>query len=314
MAKKYFVEELNPNFGYFYSFNRTLKRKNTKFQCLNLIETNEFGRVLTLDGITQVAEKDEFQYHEVLVHPALTTHPEPKDCLVIGGGDGGALREVLRHRCVRRAVMAELDGDVIKFCEKEMPKISAGAFDDRRTELVVGDGRKYVEENPGRFDTINMDMTDPFGPSIMLYTRDFFGHIKRAFRNKNGVFSMHVESPITRPRMFASIVNTLEATFEHVSLFYIYIQMYSTLWAIAVCSDTQSAARLDARRVDGILKKRGVGGLRVYTGATHAAMQVEYPYLTATRGLKAPVLTDKNALKYAVSIRRHDIFGSGRKK
>ena len=121
---RYLVERLNPTFGYFYKAGKTLHRGKTKWQDMEIIESEEFGNVLLLDGITQVTSRNEFLYHEPMVHPALVSHPNPKDVLIIGAGDGGILREVLKHP-VKKAVMAELDGGVLDFCDRLLAIIHA---------------------------------------------------------------------------------------------------------------------------------------------------------------------------------------------
>ncbi|MBD3241848.1 MAG: hypothetical protein GF331_14765, partial [Chitinivibrionales bacterium] len=194
-----FSEPLNPHFGFFYTVKKTLYRGRSRFQKIELIDTDEFGNVLLLDDITQVAEKNDYQYHEPMVHPALCCHPRPADILVIGGGDGGILREVLKHRTVRSVTFVELDEKVVEFSRKYLSSLNKGAFDDPRVETVFSDGRAFVEQNPKRFDVVIMDMTDPFGPSRMLYTREFYRAVKRSFKNTNGIFTMHSESPVVRP-------------------------------------------------------------------------------------------------------------------
>ncbi|GDY14550.1 polyamine aminopropyltransferase [Planctomycetota bacterium] len=276
---RYVIERLNPTFGYFYQAGKTLQRGKTQYQDLEICESEEFGNVLLLDGVTQVTSKNEFLYHEPMVHPALTSHPDPKDVLIIGAGDGGILREVLKHRTVRKAVMAELDGGVIDFCAQHMPEINAGAFADRRYRPEVGDGRRFVEKTQETFDCVIMDMTDPFGPSAMLYTREFFQHIKRTFTDERGIFVMHTESPISRPRTFQQCLRTLGDVFKYRRTFYLYIHMYAVLWSVTVSSDTIDVGELSAEEIGVRLNARGVSGLHCYNGATHRSMQVPMPFI-----------------------------------
>ena len=250
-----FTERLNPHLGFFYTVKKTLVRSITPFQKLELIDTDAFGKVLLLDGVTQVTERNDFQYHEPMVHPAMIAHPRPERVLVIGGGDGGILREVLKYASVKSAVLAELDEDVVKFSKKHLGIINDGAFSDPRVKTVFTDGRNFVETNPGSFDVIIMDMTDPFGPSTMLYTADFFRAVKQAMKNNDGMFAMHSSSPVTQPEVFACIVRTLSSVFRNVSLFYTYIEMYATLWSIAVVSD--KANLHDSRPADIDRHERG---------------------------------------------------------
>ncbi len=292
---RFIVERLNPHFGYFYSADKTLHKGQTDWQSMEIVETKEFGRVLLLDGVTQVAQKYEFLYHEPMVHPALTAHPDPKDVLIIGAGDGGILREVLKHP-VKSAVMAELDGGVVDFCKRLMPEINHGAFDDKRFRLEVGDGRKWVETTKDKYDAVIMDMTDPFGPSVMLYTREFFQHVKRTFRDGKGLFVMHTESPISRPNTFKQCHRTLGEVFKHKRTFYLYIQMYAVLWSVTVCSDELDVGAISPSELGKRLAARKILGLHAYSPETHHSMLVEFPFIgELVRGAKdVPPITDAN--------------------
>ncbi|MBD3422756.1 MAG: polyamine aminopropyltransferase [Chitinivibrionales bacterium] len=294
-SPRIFSEALNPHFGYYYSVKESLYKGTTAFQKIELIDTDEFGRTLLLDDITQVVEKNDFQYHEPMVHPALCCHPAPRDVLVIGGGDGGILREVLKHESVRKIEFAELDSDVVAFSRKYLAAINEGAFDNPRVRINFTDGRKFVEKRPGEFDVVIMDMTDPFGPSKMLYTREFFKLVRQSFKDAHGIFVMHSESPIARPVAFGCIHKTLSSVFANVRCLYTYIQMYAVLWSISVCSDGIDIGGIAARRIDSRLKKNKIDGLKLYTGATHEAMQVAYPYIADILKQKAPIITDKHS-------------------
>lgn len=295
MANRYLVERLNPQFGYFYTIRETLHRGRTSFQDCEVVDTEEFGRVLLLDGITQVGERNEYLYHEPMVHPALTSHPDPCRVCVIGGGDGGIVREVLRHR-PERVVHVELDGGVVETCRSHLPSISQGCWERDEVELVVDDGRKWIETTDEPFDVVIMDMTDPFGPSTMLYTREFFQAVKRRLADARGLFVMHAESPMTRPRAYQQICRTLAEVWSHQHLFYVYIEMYATLWAVSVSCDHDAPARLDIRELATRLGSRGIGDLRCYTPATHHAMQVEFPFISELRAAAGhlPAVTDQH--------------------
>ena len=232
-------ERLNANQGYHYEAGRTLVSTQTQFQKAELVETNAFGRVLLLDGATQVSEKWEYRYHEPMVHPAMLAHPDPQRVLVIGGGDGGILREVLRHRTVQHVDFAELDEEVVRFSADHLAHINAGAFDDPRVHCVFGDGRAFVEAaasskgcstQPG-YDVVIMDMTDPEGPARFLYTREYFTAVRKALRGGLGIFVMHGESPAARQAAFACIGRSLKSVFPVVSTATTFVPMYGTLWS-----------------------------------------------------------------------------------
>ncbi len=288
------TEWLNSDIGFFYTINRRLQFGATKYQTLELVDTNEFGRVLILDGITQAAQKGECYYHEPMVHPAMCTHPRPRRVLVIGAGDGGIVREVLKYPCVMSVDLAEIDEGVIAFSRQYLPSVNQGAFDDPRVRIHITDGRDFVEKNPGRFDMVIMDMTDPFGPAKFLYTKDFFRSVKRSFIDVRGVFVMHTESPLARPRTFASIQRTLGTVFGHVRPLYSYIHMYATLWSVTVSSDGSDLASVKQAAVDKRLERYGVRGLKYYTGRIHEAAQASWPLLDALLAKPARILTDRH--------------------
>jgi spermidine synthase len=288
------TEWLNNDMGFFYSINRRLRFGATKYQTIELVDTNEFGRVLILDGITQAAQKGECYYHEPMVHPAMCTHPRPSRVLVIGAGDGGVIREVLKYPCVNSVDLAELDEGVIAFSRKYLPSVHRGAFADPRVHIHIRDGRDFVERHPRSFDMVIMDMTDPFGPARLLYTRDFFQAVKRSFADSRGVFVMHTESPVTRPRTFACIQSTLRSVFTHVRPLYCYIHMYATLWSISVSSDGSDMAAITRRRVDERLSRYRIKNLRYYTGRIHEAAQASWPLLDRLLKTRARILTDRH--------------------
>lgn len=293
MTRRMFKEYLNPNFGYFYSIDESLFKTRTRFQELEIVQTREFGKVMLLDGVTQVATKNDWLYHEVMVHPALSSHPDPQSVCVIGAGDGGIVREVLLHG-PSHVDHCELDGEVVDVCREHLPEVHGNCWDNPAVNLVIGDGRAAIEEGGDPYDVVIMDMTDPFGPSTMLYTADFFKAIKSRFRDGNGSFVMHAESTISRPRAFQQIHRTLSSVFKQVTLFHIYIQMYSVLWTIAVASDHDRPATISEEEIAAVLARRGIADLHAYTPATHYSMQAEFPFITKLREAadSVPVVTD----------------------
>jgi len=291
-GRKLYTEALNPYFGYFYTIKKSLVKQTTKYQQIELIDTDEFGKVLLLDEITQVAERNDYDYHETMVHPALCSHPNPRSVLVVGGGDGGILREVLKYSSVKRVEVAELDDGVIEFSKKYLQSVNGGSFDDPRVHVNVVDGRKFVTSCKSLFDIVIMDMTDPFGPSRLLYTKEFFKSVKRSFRDENGIFVMHSESPVARPHAFASIQKTLKSVFPNVNPLYLYIQMYAVLWSVTLSSQNCNASLVKPATIDRRLAKNKLDGLRVYNGATHISMQAEFPYISQILKGPARIITD----------------------
>jgi len=170
----------------------------TEHQRLRLFENPTYGRVLTLDGVVQVTEGDEFIYHEMMAHVPIMAHGAAKRVLIVGGGDGGMAREVLRHASVEHVTMVEIDAGVVEFSKKFLPGISAGAFDDPRLNLVIADGAAFMRESDAQFDVIISDSTDPIGPGEVLFTNSFYGHVKRRLAPE-GIFVTQNGVPFQQP-------------------------------------------------------------------------------------------------------------------
>jgi len=173
-------ETLHSGFRIRLKADRVLFDSETEHQHLIIIETPEFGRLMMLDGVIQLASKDEFVYHEMMAHVPLFAHGRAKKALIIGGGDGGVLREALRHPELESVTLCEIDRRVIDLCRAHFPEVSAGAYDDPRTRILIADGTKFVAETDERFDVIMVDSTDPIGPGAVLYTREFYADCRKA--------------------------------------------------------------------------------------------------------------------------------------
>ncbi len=206
MSEGWFEEKLFPHVRQSFEISRIIYRERTEHQDLVIFETPTYGRVLALDDIIQVTEKDEFVYHEMMTHVPILAHGRARRVLIIGGGDGGILREALKHD-VERVTMVEIDRGVVDMCLKYMPSIPAKAFRDKRTDLVITDGAKYVAETADRFDVIIVDSTDPMGPGEVLFTEAFYKNCRRCLNaggilvNQNGVpFMQPSEIPMTWKR------------------------------------------------------------------------------------------------------------------
>jgi spermidine synthase len=195
-AGGWFQETLFPHVRQTFEVTRIIYRERTEHQDLVIFENPTYGRILALDHVIQVTEKDEFVYHEMMTHVPILAHGKARRVLIIGGGDGGILREALRHKGVRKVTMVEIDRGVVDMCLKYMPSIPQKAFDDKRTDLVIADGARFVAETDERYDVIIVDSTDPMGPGEVLFTEAFYRNCKRCLTpggvlvNQNGVPSM----------------------------------------------------------------------------------------------------------------------------
>jgi spermidine synthase len=173
-------ESLHPDYAQSLRVDEMLYDSKTDHQRLKVFRNGTFGRVLTLDDVVQVTEGDNFIYHEMMTHVPILAHGAARRVLIIGGGDGGMAREVLRHDTVAHVTMVEIDAGVVEFSKEYLPMLSAGAFDDPRLELVIADGADFIRQTAGGYDVIIVDSTDPVGPGEVLFTDTFYGHAKRA--------------------------------------------------------------------------------------------------------------------------------------
>ncbi len=206
-------ETLHPHFRCSMNASRILYESQTEHQHLIIFDNETFGRVMMLDGVVQLTTKDEFIYHEMMAHVPLFSLPGSgaRTVLIIGGGDGGVLREVLKHPTVRRVVLCEIDRAVIDLSLKHLPQIPNGAFDDARVEVVIADGVRYVAETAEAFDAIIVDSTEPVGPAAVLFTREFFEGCSRCLTHpgvlitQNGLPFLHPDHLRGTMALFASI-------------------------------------------------------------------------------------------------------------
>lgn len=218
-----------------YKVSSVLHHSVSDFQEVDVVDTVALGRMLFLDGMVMTSERDEFIYHEMIAHIPMLAHPNPKNVLVIGGGDGGTIREVLKHPAVERAVLCEIDGEVIEVCKKYLPSI-AGKLDDPKVEIEVRDGAAYIAEHPNTFDVILIDSTDPNGPGEKLFTQEFYGHVLAAL-TEQGIMACQSESPVAVPEECVRINRLLKSVFPYVQPYTACIPSYpGGQWTWSFCS------------------------------------------------------------------------------
>ena len=269
MSEKIF-ERLTDAAGVY--FDGTLaERRQTPFQLLEVYETPSLGRIFRLDGFNMTSERDEFFYHENLVHPAAVAHPGPKRALVIGGGDGGSSEELLKHRTLEGVHRAELDPDVVEVSRRQFGAVHRGVFDDPRFKLTVGDGLAYLRDTPVRYDLVSMDLTDPVGPSVELYSPATFALAKGALA-AGGALTLHIGSPWFHPERVRQTISNLRQVFRVVAPYFAYIPIYGSVWGFATASDTLDPRALAPAEVERVIAARGVGDLQFYNGEIHRAL------------------------------------------
>ncbi|MBI5368328.1 MAG: polyamine aminopropyltransferase [Planctomycetes bacterium] len=241
---------------------QVLYQQRSRYQDVVVLDTVPFGRMLVLDGCVMTTERDEFAYHEMLVHPGLLAHPRPRAVCIVGGGDGGTVREVLKHATVERVVLAEIDEEVIAVSRKYLPSLASG-LSDPRVEICVGDGAQYLREHEGDFDVVLSDSTDPIGPGVVLFGDDYFASAKRALRG-TGLFVTQCKSLWVNVQMTRDVEARLAKHFRRVLPYVSMIPTYPTgSWSFHVASDG-----LDPRApVDRARQEQIAGTTRYYTAA-----------------------------------------------
>ncbi|WAH36900.1 polyamine aminopropyltransferase [Alicyclobacillus dauci] len=237
MAKPnlWFTELQSENMSLGLRIEKTIHSEETEFQTMEVYETGQYGRLLVLDGCVMTTDKDEFVYHEMLSHVPMHTHPNPKNVLVVGGGDGGIIREVIKHPSVERAVLAEIDGAVVETSKKYFPHIAQG-LSDSRVDVQIVDGIKYVEEHKNEFDVILIDSTDPIGPAVGLFSKTFYDSVSEALK-EDGIMAAQTESPFANQDLIRRVNEDISKTFPITKLYLAHIPTYPTgMWSFTMGS------------------------------------------------------------------------------
>ncbi len=233
----WYTEKHSDNVGITMKITKTLFSGKSEFQQLDIVETLEYGKMMLLDGLVMVTERDEFVYHDMITHPALFTHPAPKKVLVIGGGDGGSIREIMKHPEVELAVLCEIDGLVIDKSIEYLPSMACEIDGSNpRVKLHVDDGLAYIRAHQNEFDIILVDSTDPIGPAVGLFEEDFYRLVHAALK-EDGIMVAQSESPFYHAEIQKSMFRNLRAVFPVVEMYQAFIPTYpSGLWSFAFAS------------------------------------------------------------------------------
>ena len=263
------TETLHDHYAQRFEVSRVIHQEHTGFQDLLIFENPVFGKVLVLDGAIQVTERDNHIYHEMLVHVPIMAHGAARNVLIIGGGDGGTLREAVKHP-LERATMVDIDGRVIELSKQFLPDLSAGAFDDPRAEVIVGDGLKYVAETDRRFEVIIIDSTDPAGPGEVLFSQAFYADCKRCLA-PGGVLVTQNGAPYLQSSELADSYRSFKALFADPWFYVAAVPTYiGGLLAMGWATDNADLRRQAAAD---LAKRSQAAGLatRYYDPEVHAA-------------------------------------------
>lgn len=258
-----------------------IAHEKTKYQTVDIVKLYHYGKTLFLDNKLQTSEMDEFIYHESIVHPAMVSHPNPKNVLVIGGSDGGSVKEVLKHKCLEKVFMVDIDERAVELCKKFLPEVHQNCFNDPRLVLRCEDARKFLEKNKEKFDVIISDLTAPLvnPPSYLLFTKQFFKMVYSSL-TEDGVFSLQADATnCIDSNTFTAIHKTLSEVFPIVKGFHSFIPSYDISWGFIIASKKNDPERLTEAQTSKILNERGVKNLRYYDGKLHPSLFVLPIYL-----------------------------------
>ncbi len=257
-----------------HAITRFLAQVDTPFQHVEIGISPYFGKIILIDGDVQSSIADEHVYHEALVHPGMLYHPNPKNVLILGGGEGATLREILRHKSVERCVMCDIDRQAVDLFKTHLPEWHQNSFSDPRAELIHGDARAYLEKAAdGEFDVVISDLTEPYmgGPAQRLFSVECFAEIKRVL-NPDGVYA--AQASLLRLKtyeMHLHIRQTAETSFPNVKSFFAYVQAYDTMWSFLVATKNPNPPKIEDN-LNQMIASRINGELKFYDRDAHLHM------------------------------------------
>jgi spermidine synthase len=260
-----------PDAVYGFSRARRIASVTSAHQRIDVWETPQLGVLVTLDGRPMTSAGDEFVYHECMVHPAALAHPEPRKALVLGGGDGGAAHQLLKHPSIERIVVAELDAELVELARRHLAAVHCGALDDARVELVFVDAARFVATTREQFDLVIVDLTPADTSATELHAPAFYARLKAAL-SPRAALALHLGSPHFHPDRTAALLAGLRESFALVEVMSAFVPSYGSLWLMALASDTLDAAALFKHDVEERLAARHIDGLRYYCAALHPAL------------------------------------------
>lgn len=273
-AELWINENITPWDIYSHGIKEILVYQKTPYQEMYIVESESYGKALVLDGKWQSCVGDEFIYHESLVQPAMITHQFVKKALVLGGGEGATIREILRWKSIEKVTMIDIDGEVVAACQKHLPEMHQNCFDDPRVELIIDDALKVLDEISGGWDIIISDLSDPIeeGPSFPLFTKEYFAKLQKVLSPQGLVIiqSGQVSPPFIK--YHARLVNTLKAVFPQVNSYCAPTPTYGSPWGFAICGNQVLNTFPDPIFVDNLLATKTTGKLRLIDGQTLLGM------------------------------------------
>jgi len=293
-------EYITPCDVYQHGVKQILSHKKTPFQDMYIVESGIYGKGLVLDGKWQSCTGDEFLYHEPLVHPACVFHGAAEKVLVLGGGEGATVREVLKWHSVTKVVMVDIDGDVVEACQEHLPEMHQGAFDDPRTQLVIGDALDYLDQSENQWDIIISDLSDPIeeGPSFKLFTQEYFQKCRRAL-TPDGFFV--VQAGPTSPQdmtLHVRLNKTVQSVFEHAVSYCSHTPTYGTPWGYVMAGSQSIDKRPDPDAIDRLLQSKTTNNFRMFDGSSLLGLMQTPKYIREAIAAETTIYTQKSPPKF----------------
>lgn len=271
MKGSWIYEKHTDNYGVSWKINNIIYQEKSEYQEIIVADSEQWGRMLLLDGIVQTTEKDEFMYHEMITQVAMHAHPDIKKALVIGGGDGGTITQIIKHPGVEKIDLVEIDGKVIDTCRTYFPCFRAG-FSDPRIEIIIQDGIEYLKRTNKKYDLVIVDSSDPTGPAIGLFTESFYTSVFQALED-DGMMVTQSESPLFYDEIFSSIYHNISSVFGNAYIYMGTVPTYiSGPWAFTI-----GTKKYDPRKY--ISSREIPKNLNYYSPAVHQAAFVLPQYI-----------------------------------
>ncbi len=265
------IESFSPHEGHVHGITGVIATTRSQFQTIEIVELGSYGKALILDGKVQSTTRDEFIYHESIIHPALLSHPSPRRVFVVGGGEGAPVREILKHTSVEQVLLVDIDSEVVAFCRRHLPEMSAGAYDDPRVQVQFMDARAFLESSDQTFDAIIIDISEPIeeGPAYLLFTQEFY-KIAYDRLTAQGVLAVQAGTiSLIDLDCFATVHATLRSVFPVVAPYFADIPSFGRPWGFLFAGKGEDPAALQAAEIDRRIQARMNGTLKYYDGQTH---------------------------------------------
>ncbi|MGB9694853.1 MAG: methyltransferase domain-containing protein [Caldisericaceae bacterium] len=272
----YFHDRFGPYEEHVHALEKVLYEERTPYQLIQLVESPVFGKMLIIDGDVQSSVRDEYIYHESLVHPAMLLNGEPKTVIILGGGEGATAREVLKHKSVVKVIMIDIDREAISLSKQHLKEWHQGAFEDKRLVVINSDARSFIESEVSQasVDVVISDLTEPFegGPSFRLFSKEFYKTVFSKLKDDGLLAIQSSMLRVTDFRTHSLIRNTVKSVFPFVSSYSTYVPSFDTTWSFILASKKNVTESFSPTAIDAKISEKVKGVLRFYSGTSHAAM------------------------------------------